>query len=247
MMNNPRNSDLAPSWLPRQQRRRLERQLQKLFHSDNCSVCGQRFAHNSRTVGGLDAHDNVVLAGECCASQVAIVFRFGLHSDRHYHFLTQRKPQVGPPPSHEQILGAIAAYQKAIAEFDKQIGDLERRAAGHAREVNLLDRPWKSDDRAWFERNPSRAHRVRMPFPGEADKEAAETPAGHALILLLRQVEPGTRIKVGFHLNAELLPVPDDEAIAHALFEVAVGHEPVPRDQQARFALIEKYAGAHDA
>src|SRR5262245_32523191 len=89
--------------------------------------------------------------------------------------------------------------------------------------------PWKSDDREWFERNRSRSHRVRMPFPGEVDKEAINAPAGHVLTMLLRQVEPGTRLKAGFYLNANLLPVPDDEAVAHALFKLAVGREAVQR------------------
>ena len=31
------------------------------------------------------------------------------------------------------------------------------------------------NDPGWFERYPACAHRVRMPFPGEADKEAAQT------------------------------------------------------------------------
>ena len=36
---------------------------------------------------------------------------------------------------------------------------------------------------------------VRMPFPGEYDEEAADAPPGHVLIVLVRQVEPGSRIR----------------------------------------------------
>ena len=36
--------------------------------------------------------------------------------------------------------------------------------------------------------------------------------------------------------------MPDDEAAAHALFEMAVRREPVPPDRQALIALIEKYS-----
>jgi hypothetical protein len=39
----------------------------------------------------------------------------------------------------------------------------------------------------------------------------------------------------------DLLPLLDDEAVAHALIEVAMGHETVPRDRQALCALINKY------
>src|SRR5262249_44846941 len=93
----------------------------------------------------------------------------------------------------------------------------------------------------WFEQNPSRSHRVRLLLPGEADKEAAKTPAGLTLIVLVRQVEPGMRLKAGLWLNADLLPVPDNETIAHGLFEIGVGCEPIPSSLQAFQALFEKY------
>ena len=59
--------------------------------------------------------------------------------------------------------------------------------------------------------------------------------------MLVRQVEPGSRMRAGFYLNADWLPVPDDEAFAHTLFEVAVRREAVPPDRQALCTLIEKY------
>ena len=34
---------LAPPWLPRQQRRRIDRQLRRLMRRDTCSVCGTPF------------------------------------------------------------------------------------------------------------------------------------------------------------------------------------------------------------
>ena len=98
-----------------------------------------------------------------------------------------------------------------------------------------------SDDRDWFEWNQKRSHRARMPFPGELDEEAAKTPAGHALIVLVRQVEPGSRPRAAFYLNADLPPTADDEGVAQALFDVAVGREAVPPDSEALCTLIEKY------
>jgi len=234
---------LAPSWLPRQQRRRIDRELHKLLHHDVCSVCGSALKHNSRTVSGLDAQGNVVLAGECCMSRVAEIFGLGHYSKRQYDFLSPRSAKSDIQLTNEQIADAIAAYQNAIAETDKRLDDVKRRGGGgRARNVSLLDHPWKSDDRDWFERNRERSHRARMPFPGEADKEAAKTPAGHALIVLVRQVEPGTRLRAAVFVDANFLPLPDDEAVVHALFEVAVRREAVPRDRRALCALIEKYA-----
>jgi hypothetical protein len=59
--------------------------------------------------------------------------------------------------------------------------------------------------------------------------------------MLLRQVEPGKRIKAGFFVPSQVLPVPDAEAVAHALFDIATEREPMPRNRGAMHALIEKY------
>jgi hypothetical protein len=59
--------------------------------------------------------------------------------------------------------------------------------------------------------------------------------------VLVRQVEPGSRIRAAFCCGGDLLPLPNDEAVAHALFEVAMQREPVPPDSEALRALIEKY------
>ena len=143
------------------------------------------------------------------------------------------KPRNGPDASSETSFDAGT---------DKRLDDVERHGGGgRTRNVSLLTHPWKSDDRDWFEQYQERSHRARMPFPGEFDEEAAKTPPGHALIVLVRQVEPDFRLRAAFCLNPDLLPVPDDEAVAHALFEVAVGREAVPPDPQALSALIEKY------
>jgi len=125
----------------------------------------------------------------------------------------------------------------------RRLADVERRGGigGRATMVSVLDHPWTHDDREWFERNPKRAHRASRPFPGALDEEVAKTPAGCTLITLVRQVEPGSRLRGGLFINAILLPLPDDEAVAHTLFEIAMQHEAMPRDGQALCALVEKY------
>jgi hypothetical protein len=106
----------------------------------------------------------------------------------------------------------------------------------------LLDYPWKTGDRAWFGENPKRSHRARMPFTGEGYLFDAKALAGCAPIVLVRQVKPGTRLRGGFYLNTALLPVPDDEALILAMFEIAARREPVPGNMQAFTALRDKYA-----
>src|SRR5262245_44264652 len=130
----------------------------------------------------------------------------------------------------------------------RRLADVERRGGigGRAAMVSVLDHPWTHDDREWFERNPKRAHRARMPFPSEVDEQAAQTPAGHALIVLVRQVEPGSRLRSLLCLNTDLLPLSDDEAAAHALFEIAARREAVPPNSAALRSLIERYTALAD-
>jgi hypothetical protein len=59
--------------------------------------------------------------------------------------------------------------------------------------------------------------------------------------MLVRQVQPGARLRAAVPLDANLLPLPDDEAAVHALFEVAMGREALPPDRQALSTLIKKY------
>jgi len=205
------NDQFAPSGLPRHERRRIESQLRKLFRSDNCSICGNPLKHNTSTASGLDARGNVVLAGECCTGKVAQFFGMGLYSE-------------------------LADTDKLADEMARCGGDIPI-----APKLVLDDPPWKVDDRRWFEQNPNRSHRIRPPFPGEADQEILDTPSGYALMMLVRQVAPGSRMRAGVPINTDLLPLPDHEAAGHALWEMAAQREPVPRDREGLDALIAKY------
>jgi hypothetical protein len=242
-----RPPELAPSSLPRQQRRRVNRQLHKLLQSGLSSVCGRPLEHNTRTTSGLDRHSNAILAGECCFDRVTElftqIFGLGFFSERKYDFL-QANPNSRA--TAEQATTAIAAYQKAIAETDKRFDGIERYGGVRSTHINVLDHPWMADDRNWFEQNPKRSHRMRAPLPGELD--GVEIPADRVPIVLVRQVAPGSRIRGVLHFgDGALLPLPineaSDEAIAHAYFEMAANREPIPSDPQAFAALIEKYTG----
>jgi hypothetical protein len=95
-----------------------------------------------------------------------------------------------------------------------------------------------SNDRDWFDRNQERSHRARMPF-GEPDEEAAKTPAGHALIVLVREVEPDSPLSCLLS-QGRFAPTADDEGVAQE-FDVAVRREAVPPDSEAVCTLIEQY------
>ena len=239
--------------MSRQQRRQFERQLRNLIRTrgDDCSLCGAEFQHNRRTFCGYDQNGNIALVGECCVERLHKIYTAGLYSHRNYDFLPAGQEVHGRGLGVEQVAHALGALERAIAAADEQMPDDLWQRAGMSQppnaSINVLDRPWKQDDRAWFEQHPERSHRARFPFDGEVGPEELVAPEGHRLLLLLRQVEPGKRIKNGFFISDELLPVPDVEVVAHALFDIATRRVPVPRNGEEMCALIEKYQALREA
>jgi hypothetical protein len=231
----------------RQQRRLFERQLTKLIKikGDNCSLCGAEFQHNGRTFGGYDQDGEIALVGECCGEHLHKVYTVGVFSHRNYDFLPAGQEVHGRGLGNDEIAHALGALGRAIAAADEEMPDDLWRRGGMSlplnASINVLDSPWRQDDRDWFQQHPQRSHRARFPFAGEVTPEQLAAPDGHRLLLLLRQVEPGKRIKSGFFISDELLPVPEVEAVAHALFDIATRREPVPPNGKALCALIEKY------
>jgi hypothetical protein len=235
----------ASPQLSRHERRRFDRELRRLAQ-DRCSICQRRLAHNSRLTVGLDAQGVAAVAGPCCADRVVTVLGLGLFHDswHQYDFMADLAGGVfDSASSPAKVLQAIEVVQNAVARTDKRIDDAMRRSGCDPRRIGLLDTAWKDDDRAWFASHPDRAHRARLPFPGEAE-EAEKVPAGHVRILLIRQIEPGYRVKASFYLNADFFPIPDDEAVVHALFEVAAKREPLPRDRYTLHALVDRYTAS---
>jgi hypothetical protein len=209
---------LAPAWLSRQQRRYLDRILNKLVAREACSICGSAWPHNSRIAYGFDHNDRIVVVGECCLDRIAVPF--------------------GVSPARESAV--------CMSEIWKRLDEV---IALQQRDITAANKQFEggTDDRTWFEQNPQRSHRARMPFPGEefllsgGDDGANSLPECTSFILV-RQIKPDTRIRRGFYLNTALLPVPDDEALIHAMFEIASSREPAPRTMQEFTALRDKYA-----
>jgi hypothetical protein len=95
--------------------------------------------------------------------------------------------------------------------------------------------PWKINDANWFKANPSRSHRLRSVFPGEIKTLSSfDVPPGHELQVLVRQLEPGHRVRIGFCRNLEL-PIPDVESLIHAMFDIVV-------ENDAKSFTVEKVA-----
>lgn len=111
--------------------------------------------------------------------------------------------------------------------------------------ITLKPTAWKTDDAAWFVKNPTRSHRARKLFEGELPTLGSppeNVPPGHEVQVLVRQVEPGKRVRHQFIRNLEA-PVPDVESILHALFDLATrGEEGKEVQKSAVVALASSYA-----
>lgn len=117
--------------------------------------------------------------------------------------------------STESVEDAISAMQLHIADFTKDTNALMRQAGiqKQAQGVFLGEHPWKTDDAAWFKAHPERSHRLRQVLKGEAEMVAAsipkgQTPPNHRVDILVRQVEPGKRIRAAFTRDIET-DIPD--------------------------------------
>jgi hypothetical protein len=171
--------------------------------------------HNCRTYGGrLRATGMPALVSDCCVEQLDWIVRSGLYSRRQYNeFLDDIRP-TGKAHSNEEIEAAITAAQTHIAFVD----DLNRRAGlKKPARVHRGDKPWSMDDAAWFKANPTRAHRLRPTFPGEV--EIPPAPPHHSIQVLVRQVQPGYRVRQFFYRDLRT-PIPDIEEIIHAMFDL---------------------------
>ena len=215
--------------MDRGSRRNIEREIRKVIRrsGDNCTICGAAFQHNTRTVGGLTDDGTVALAGECCADKVAQVVTSGLFVNRnHDDLMALRGRNSGRPELSPEAIGdALGALQAGFASRDKFVSDLLRRGGSQSKDgqLNLSNSPWKADDAAWFAAHPKRSHRLRPLIANEGTTIPSvyfeSLPSEHEVQIVVRQIEPGQRIRAPFGRNTAI-PIPDDEEIIHAIFDV---------------------------
>lgn len=79
--------------------------------------------------------------------------------------------------------------------------------------------PWKDDDRRWFETHPRRTHRRRPMSPGELPLK--RLPDGTVAVVIVRQVEPGIRVKALCATPLDKPPSDHDEGLS-ILFDMIV-------------------------
>jgi len=219
--------------MSRQDRRRFEKEFKKLPKGDNCMICGAQFPHNSKTFGGLTGDGRTVLAGECCSHRLAAIMVSGLYVTQLVDTLASlgKKGTVarsrGASPGN--IDGAITAIQSHFADLGTRTDALMRQAGIQkpAKGLFLGEYPWKADDAAWFKNHPERSHRLRPVLEGEAEMVSAnipedQIPPNHRVEIVVRQIEPGKRVRGSFCRNTEL-DIPDQEEVIHAIFDAVAG------------------------
>jgi len=211
----------------RQERLKLERDIQRLLEKDgdHCTLCRRPFVHGEKTYYGRGSKKRTVVLGDCCADELRTGVAMGLYTDRAYDVLSGAPTGTANPLPTGDLTKMIDGLQSFITEIDKTATDVANRAGvlSKAAGVYLKDTAWKRDDAAWFEANPTRSHRLRPLLEGEREamppERASEPmPEGHELQVVVRQVEPGQRIRSFFGRNLAV-PIPDDEAVIHALFD----------------------------
>lgn len=162
------------------------------------------------TAHGFDKQGNVAVVGECCTEQMGEIWGTGLGFEL--------------PPTDDQLRDTAKRYGGAPGAVHTVLDDL----------------PWKRDDADWFEKNPTRAHRIRLEFPGEFNGQISAPPAGFVSIVVVRQLSPGFRLRSPL-AHPKHFPIPEDEATAHALFDMDAQGKLGPNCGAELDALIEKY------
>jgi len=209
--------------------RKIRRMIE--LDGDNCSLCRAPFSHNDLSFCGITHNGRAAVAGECCASRIRWMMGAGLYINKDsrttYDFMERNHPDATRmPATPEEIAEAVAALRAGINAADQfkekcaKYGGMSPNSRGT---VSLLDNPWKTDDRKWFEDHPERSHRLRQTFDGELPPEFQnDNMPGHEHNTIVRQIAPGERVRVFFYRRIDA-HIPDIEPVIHALFDTVAG------------------------
>jgi hypothetical protein len=74
--------------------------------------------------------------------------------------------------------------------------------------------PWQADDAAWFDDHPERSFRLRASWPGEWAADSIEP------CTIVRQQEPGQRLRTCVERVRELLPTDPPDAVLWAMVDL---------------------------
>lgn len=239
-------------------RRKFDKEYQTLLRTkgDNCSIFGRAFQHNDRTFGGFKANEKVAVVGDCCKSRLTAIYAGGVFSTRNNVAAKAGTTSAAAAPmlSADELDRAVSGMQAHFDGLDDFSAQGMRQAgvasSKERADISFAPTPWKEDDAAWFAAHPDRSHRMRPMFAGEfakIEEELQNPPGHHEFQTLIRQLEPGKRIRTPFCRDTRT-EIPDLEPILHAMYDLVSKKSDttrvVPVAEVAELAM--KYAKASD-
>ena len=237
----------------RSERRAFEKKLQALLRTDgdHCTGCRRSLIHNEPLAYGALRDGRPAVVGNCCEHRLSFGFAKGVYVTRHTGTIstaTPKSPSDAQPQNPDEL---VARFREGVSQLDRYADDVMRQAGVPKGQgsINTSDSDWKAEDAAWFSSNPTRSHRMRPTNSDEIEQSPlkGETlPPGHRFETVIRQVQPGMRIRKIYARNIAL-DVPDIEPLLHALFDrVSAGAPGVPISHGEVAELALKYAGSFD-
>jgi hypothetical protein len=169
----------------------------------------------------------------------------GFFLTRRYDFLPDKGS--GKPHSSQQIVKAIEYFRAEVDRIDQAVTEIKRYSGLGDQPVHTEAWPWKTADAEWFEAHPHRSHYIRDRWADEGQ------PDGLFNKVVVRQIRQGLRCRKSLLMEfpegfvdlrylmavAELMER-DEEAVAHALFDLAVGG-PWPDNIREVLEMIDRY------
>lgn len=211
----------------RSERRHFEKKFRTILRTagNNCGICKSALTHNCKTYGGYTSTHSIVLTSDCCKHKIEVLVE-GVYITKDYDSVKKQEasktsPRSRPTDAAEPV-NTMQSYFNTLDTVADEVGQ----KAGLTKPPNVIsveNNPWKSDDAQWFKTHPDRSHRMRLAFADETvslPPHFGDMPAGHELVMLVRQVEVGKRVRIPFARNTSK-EIPDEEAVIHALFDIA--------------------------
>jgi len=189
---------------------------------DHCSLCRVGFTHNTRTHYGI-VRGTAAVVGDCCRAKLVQTLGVGL-------YLAKDRGGVlaagirGKPCTSSEAARAVEWLQRRVDYVDRGTAAATKQTGLPKVAVNYWPTPWQEDDRKWFEENPTRSHRLRPCSLGEEESfegVKTEPPPGYEMQVIVRQLEPGCRMRFPFFRNTAV-PLLDSEPFLHAVFDLHI-------------------------
>lgn len=239
----------------RPQYRKLHHAVKGLIETDGdiCTLCRAPFAHGAKTfLGETKARQPAVVCAGCASRPRRMIgcgLYIGAQHANNYPDLFCRGGTAPDVVSPQAAMAAVDLFQQYIADTDALANDIARRGGlppGLTPQIFCTETTaWKTDDARWFAAHPTRSHRVRAVSDEEivALDQSSELKPGYRRACIVRQIEPGMRLRYIFNLTSAF-EIPDIEEVLHALLDKVMRNGDLDLDLGAVAELARQYAAS---